>query len=114
MFGLPGVTWACVFAAMLQEGGLSAPGLTSLGYVIVLFPGVAAATCFGTVLLRLLGKPSAWLGCISLLFCTMLVFLGMIAMIVALTMPRAPVGVGIATVALVLATGVGVLAHRSI
>jgi hypothetical protein len=74
--------WAC---DLVLSGEVPIPGTNLFGYLLVSIPALASVPCFGTVLLRLAGKPSAWLGCASIgLAVVTVVFGGMIAMTVAL------------------------------
>lgn len=72
------------FAASLLNGDLVAQGLTPLGYAMYGMQGVVSGACFGIVLLRLLGKPSLWLGCVSMILLTIAMFFWPIALMIIL------------------------------
>src|SRR5688572_30331817 len=78
----PGAYFGHFFMGSVLKGELVQPGLTALGYAVYGLPGAVSVTCFGTVLLRLLGKPSAWLGCIGIALVILASFLGVIALII--------------------------------
>jgi len=97
----PGAFFGYGFVAAVLRGDLVEPGLTPLGYVLVIFPGVTSAACLGTVVLRAFGKPSAWLGCVSIVLVCLTFFLGMVMVIGAIMLVAMPLPWQILVVTLV-------------
>jgi hypothetical protein len=72
------------FIGFVLNGEIVAPGVTPLGYAVYGLPGIVSGACFGTVLLRLLGRPSLWLGCLSVALIIGTILFWPIAMMIVL------------------------------
>mgnify|MGYP006915172697 CR=1 FL=1 len=79
-----GAYFSSYFVLSVLNGDLTQPGLTALGYVVYGISGVVGTACFGTVIVRILGKPSAWLGCASIFLAVIASMLGSIALLIAI------------------------------
>jgi hypothetical protein len=83
-FGPLGLFWGYWAFDLVWSGEIPIPKTNLIRYVMWSYICLASAACLGTIGLRVIGRPSAWLGWISVLLIVMVPFIGMIGLAAAL------------------------------